>query len=82
MDNQTNKYIAASYKLYVDGDNGKELIEEATAERPFSFITGFGFALDKFEEQMIATPKGTSMLTQSYLCRTRKVIVSMVAYWK
>ena len=58
MDNQTNKYIAASYKLYVDGDNGKELIEEATAERPFSFITGFGFALDKFEEQMIATPKG------------------------
>ena len=58
MDNKTNKYIAASYKLYVDGDNGKELIEEATAERPFSFITGFGFALDKFEEQMIATEKG------------------------
>ena len=58
MDNKTNKYIAATYKLYVDGDNGKELIEEATAERPFSFITGFGFALDKFEEQMLATPKG------------------------
>lgn len=58
MDNKTNKYIAVSYKLYVDGDNGKELIEEATAERPFSFLTGFGFALDKFEEQMIATEKG------------------------
>ena len=58
MDNKTNKYIAATYKLYVDGDNGKELIEEATAERPVSFITGFGFALDKFEEQMLATPKG------------------------
>ena len=58
MDNKTNKYIAASYKLYVDGDNGKELIEEAPADRPFSFITGFGFALDKFEEQMMATEKG------------------------
>ena len=62
MDNKTNKYIAASYKLYVDGDNGKELIEEAPADRPFSFITGFGFALDKFEEKMLATEKGQDFL--------------------
>lgn len=58
MNDKKNKYVAVSYKLYIDGENGKELIEEATAERPFSFITGFGFALDKFEEQMTATPQG------------------------
>ena len=58
MDNKTNKYIAVSYKLYVDGEGGKELIEEAPASRPFSFITGFGFALDKFEEQLSAIEQG------------------------
>ena len=58
MDNKTNKYIAVSYKLYVGAEDDRELIEEATTERPFSFITGFGFALDKFEEQMEATAKG------------------------
>ena len=58
MEEQKNKFIAVSYKLFIDGDNGRELIEEATAERPFSFITGFGFALDKFEQQMLATAQG------------------------
>lgn len=47
-----NKYLAVSYRLYVDGDNGREMVEEATAELPFSFITGFGYALDAFEHQV------------------------------
>ena len=45
MSNNPNKYIAVSYRLYVDGDNGREMVEEAPAEQPFHFISGFGFAL-------------------------------------
>ncbi len=58
MENKTNKCIAVTYRLYTDGDNGRELVEEATAEQPFQFISGFGFALDAFEEQLINTEKG------------------------
>jgi len=58
MDNQKNNYIAVAYKLYVDGQDGKELIEEATQQHPFTFLTGFGFALDKFEEKMLQTQQG------------------------
>ena len=39
MSNNTNKYIAVSYRLYVDSEDGKELLEEATAER-LQFCTG------------------------------------------
>lgn len=58
MENNSNKYIAVAYKLYTVGENGKELVEEATNEAPFQFITGFGIALDKFEEQLINLSKG------------------------
>ncbi len=58
MSNNTNKYIAVSYRLYVDSEDGKELLEEATAEKPFHFITGFGIALDAFESKLLAKQKG------------------------
>lgn len=58
MSNIPNKYIAVSYRLYVDGENGKEMIEEATTDKPFNFITGFGFALDAFEKNLQDTQKG------------------------
>lgn len=58
MSNIPNKYIAVSYRLYVDGENGKEMIEEATTDKPFNFITGFGFALDAFEQNLQDTQKG------------------------
>ena len=35
MNNANNKFIALTYKLYVDGDHGKEMVEEAKADRPF-----------------------------------------------
>lgn len=54
----SNKYIAVSYRLYVDGDNGKELVEEAPVEQPFYFISGFGAALDAFEKQLLPLAKG------------------------
>jgi FKBP-type peptidyl-prolyl cis-trans isomerase SlyD len=58
MQNNSNKYIAVAYKLYsVDGDN-KNLIEEATADKPFQFISGFGITLETFEKQIAALEKG------------------------
>jgi len=50
MENKKNKYIAVSYRLYTTDENGKHLVEETKEGQPFSFISGFGFALDKFEE--------------------------------
>lgn len=47
-----NKYIALSYKLYTIEDGEKELTEEATMERPFTLITGMGYALEEFEDQV------------------------------
>lgn len=55
MSNTTHRYIAVSYRLYTDGENGKEMIEEATAERPFNFVSGFGIALDAFERKLYDT---------------------------
>ena len=52
--------MEVSYQLYVDGEQGLEMMEEATKERPFQFITGFGVALDAFEQQVIDLEKGAS----------------------
>ncbi len=58
MDKAQNKYIAVTYKLYTVEDGKKELVEEATAERPFQFISGFGITLDAFEEKTAGLAKG------------------------
>ena len=52
-----NQYMEVAYQLFVDGENGQEMTEEATKERPFQFITGFGVALDAFESQVINLQK-------------------------
>ncbi len=53
MDKTSNKYIAVTYKLYAPMEgNEHELIEEATAEQPFQFISGMGLTLDAFETQI------------------------------
>ena len=44
-----NKYIKVAYKLYAIEDGEQELIEEATAERPFQFISEMGTTLPGFE---------------------------------
>jgi FKBP-type peptidyl-prolyl cis-trans isomerase SlyD len=58
MEDQKNKYVAVSYKLYTNDENGRHLIEETKEGQPFSFISGFGFALDKFEQIITNTPQG------------------------
>lgn len=55
-----NKYMEVSYQLFVDGEKGLEMMEETSKERPFQFITGFGVALDAFEQQVIDLEKGAS----------------------
>ncbi len=57
MDNK-NRFVAVTYRLYVDGDNGKELMEETQANQPFQFITGYGIALDAFEKNVAGLEKG------------------------
>lgn len=51
MENK-NKFVSLAYSLYVDGDNGRELMEKTQEDKPFQFITGFGIALDAFEKQV------------------------------
>ena len=55
-----NQYMEVAYQLFVDGEQGQEMMEEATKERPFQFITGFGVALDVFEQQVVGLQKGDS----------------------
>lgn len=53
-----NKYITVAYKLYAITDGKKELLEEASAEYPFQFISGLGYTLDRFEKEILAQNKG------------------------
>lgn len=58
MEEKKNKFIAANYKLYaIDNEGNKELVEETTTEKPFIFISGFGTALESFEEKVVDMAK-------------------------
>ena len=55
-----NKFMSVVYQLYtIDGEE-KQLEEQTSAERPFEFITGFGVALDAFEQKLMQMEKGSS----------------------
>ena len=47
-----NRYISATYQLYSVTDGNKELVEQTSQASPFQFITGFGIALDAFENHI------------------------------
>lgn len=49
-----NKFVSATYDLYVGGADGtqEELMEKATADRPLSFIFGTGMMLEGFEDKL------------------------------
>ena len=53
-----NKYIAVTYKLCLIEDERLIPIEEATQENPFVFISGFGFTLSDFENNIVPLEKG------------------------
>lgn len=59
MDNKQNKYISVSYQLYtVDVDGSRHLEEQTQQGKPFTFISGFGFSLDGFEERIASLEPG------------------------
>ncbi len=60
MENKNNRFLSVSYTLYVNGEKGKELVEKTTPDKPFQFISGFGIALDAFEQQIIGLEKGAA----------------------
>ena len=60
MDKKPNKFVAVAYKLYTENDGKQHLEEEATEEKPFIFLTGFGVALDDFEKQLENLAAGAS----------------------
>ena len=58
METLGNKYITVAYDLYTTEDGERDLIEQATAERPFQFISGLGTTLDSFESQVAGLATG------------------------
>ncbi len=54
-----NKYIAVAYKLYSVENGENHLEEEASADHPFQFISGFGVALEAFEKNLVELETGT-----------------------
>lgn len=55
---KTNQYMEVAYTLYAAGEKTLEFVEEATDEKPFQFISGFGITLDDFEKQVVNLEKG------------------------
>jgi len=58
MDKTPNKFMSVVYQLYTIANGEKNLEEQTDTERPFEFITGFGIALDAFEQEVIKHAKG------------------------
>ena len=50
MDQIKHRYIVLTYELYTRQDGKEELAEVAGEEQPFNFLTGFGMALEAFEQ--------------------------------
>lgn len=58
MEKKTNKYIAVAYQLYTTENGKATLVEEAPADKPFQFISGFSIALEDFEKKMLELATG------------------------
>jgi FKBP-type peptidyl-prolyl cis-trans isomerase SlyD len=59
MDKKESKYISVSYQLYsIEADGSKHLEEQTQQGNPFTFISGFGFSLDGFEQRIVPLQPG------------------------
>ena len=58
MENTPNKYIAVAYELYTVNDGKSELVEKASAEEPFQFLSGFGTTIEAFENNIVNLEEG------------------------
>ncbi|MDR0973315.1 MAG: FKBP-type peptidyl-prolyl cis-trans isomerase [Prevotellaceae bacterium] len=60
-----DRYITVAYKMYaINADGTREMLEEATAEHPFQFISGYGTVLDAFEQSVAAKAKGETFAVE------------------
>ena len=53
-----NKYLRVAYTLLSHRDGECEEVEKTTREQPFAFLTGVGYTLDSFEENLKDLKKG------------------------
>ena len=60
MEEKKNRFLSVEYELYSVKDGEKTLEEQTGTEHPFEFITGFGIALDAFEQQLMGHEKGST----------------------
>lgn len=60
MSISANKFVACTYELYVGDDKERELMEEATLERPLEYIHGMGMMLPEFEKNLFGLSAGDS----------------------
>lgn len=60
MEDHKNRFLSVRYQLYSLQNGEKTLEEQTNPEKPFEFITGFGIALDAFEQKLMGIEKGTS----------------------
>lgn len=54
----TNKYMRVAYTLVSHRDGECEEVEKTTREQPFAFLTGVGYTLDAFEDNLKELKKG------------------------
>ena len=60
MEQKNNRFMSVIYQLYTVTDGQKNLEEQTGEEKPFEFITGFGIALDAFEQKVMGLAKGAA----------------------
>lgn len=53
-----NRYIEATYKLFVDNDDALQLVEETRADNPLKFYTGAGMIIKGFEDEITKFGEG------------------------
>lgn len=58
MSIKTGYYVECTYDLFRGKDNREEKLEMATAEAPFQFISGKGFAMPAFEKHLEGMQEG------------------------
>ncbi len=56
--NQGHKYVAVSYTIFADASEGKQVVEQVTAQQPIQFVTGFGLVNAEFEQAVLARQEG------------------------
>ena len=57
MSENKKLFVAVTYKLQTTENNQPTVIEEATEERPFVFISGYGLTLETFEQKLLELKK-------------------------